>query len=47
MSDEHNHEKTERGPETQLVFECSVCQNTFDHPGMCQACHVLLKPRGG
>lgn len=35
------------GPETQLVYECAVCENTFDHPGMCQACHTLLKKKGG
>ncbi len=44
MADEEK--KTERGPQTQLVYECAVCENTYDHPGMCQACHVLLKPRG-
>ena len=44
MSDEKEEEK--RGPETQLVFECAICENTFEHPGMCQACHVLLKPKG-
>lgn len=42
-----NGQKIERGPHTQLVFECAVCEKTYDHPGMCQACHVLLKPRGG
>lgn len=49
--EEHKHEneagETERGPATQLVYECAVCQNTYDHPGMCQACHILLKKRGG
>lgn len=35
-----------RGEQTQLVFECAICENTFEHPGMCQACHILLKPRG-
>jgi hypothetical protein len=44
MSDEDKDGK--RGPETQLVYECAVCQNSFDHPGMCQACHILLKPKG-
>lgn len=38
--------ENKRGPQTQLVYECAVCENTFDHPGMCQACHILLKPRG-
>lgn len=46
MADEENTEGNKRGPQTQLVYECAVCENTFEHPGMCQACHILLKPRG-
>lgn len=43
--DPEKHSK--RGEETQLMFECAICQNSYDHPGMCQACKVLLKKRGG
>jgi DNA-directed RNA polymerase subunit RPC12/RpoP len=47
MADEEKKdEKIQRGPKTQIVYECAVCQNTYDHPGMCQACRILLKPRG-
>jgi hypothetical protein len=46
MSDDKEEEvKTEM--QAQLVFECAVCEKTFNHPGMCQACHAILKPRGG
>lgn len=48
--EEHKHKEhseEEMGPETRLVYECAVCENTFAHPGMCQACHILLKKKGG
>jgi hypothetical protein len=34
------------GPYTKLVFECAVCKKIYKDPGMCEACNVILKPRG-
>jgi hypothetical protein len=45
-SEEEQHGVAAVGPHTQLVFECAVCEKVYDNPGMCQACKVMLKPRG-
>lgn len=47
MADEgadQSQEKKEQ--QAEVVYECAICEKTYGGPGMCQACHVLLKPRG-